>query len=197
MSFIHHTAHVHESVKLHHGCWIGPNCVVDEGAVIGHYAIIGGPSEHRDFYDDPSPIGVYIGKNVRIFEHATVQSGTIRKTCIHDGAVIFNKTHVGHDCTIESGAIIGGQVSLAGHCYIHQGANISGKSCLSQRVVVGDFAFLGGFSYLTKNIPPGEKWVGNPPRFIGMNDVGLERAGVTPARIAYLKLAWETQHGIR
>lgn len=60
-----------------------------------------------------------------------------------------------------------------------EGANVSGKSCLVQRCVVGSYGFVGGFSYLTKHLPPGERWIGAPPRFLSYNDIGLARAGLT------------------
>lgn len=182
MSFIHHTAKVHQSVVIPHGCYIGPDVIIEKDVVIGAYSIIGGQPEHRDFYDNDwakRTRSVYIEEGCRLFEFVTIHAGTRRPTIIGAKSAIFNKSHIAHDCLIGRGVTIGGQVSLAGHCTIGFGANISGKSCLAHRVVMGAYAFLGGFSYLTKHMPPGERWVGNPPRFVGHNVVGLERAGLT------------------
>lgn len=181
-AWVHFTAKVHKTAILHPGVWIGPDVVIDEGAVIGHGSIIGGMPEHRDFYSDingDSSLGVHIKAGARIFEYVTVHAGTKNMTVIGEGAAVFNKSHVAHDCIIERGAQIGGQVSLAGHVHVQPFANISGKSCLVQYSVVGAFAFVGGFTFLTRHVPPGEKWVGFPARFVSNNDIGLARAGLT------------------
>lgn len=180
--FVSPSASIHPSVTLRPGCWIGPNVVIEAGVVIGHYAIIGGPPEHRDFYDDvdgENTKGVIIKEGARIFEFATVHAGTKHPTTIGNNAAVFNKAHVAHDCVLEANVQVGGQCSLAGHVYAQRGANISGKSCLVQFAVVGAYAFVGGFTFVTRHVPPGEKWLGFPAKFVSNNDVGLQRAGLT------------------
>ena len=152
---------------------------IEEDVYIGAYSVIGGPPEHRDYYNGKQTFGVRISKGARIFEHVTIHAGTVRQTVIGSNTAIFNHSHIAHDCIIGDGVTIGGQVSLAGHCHIMDGANISGKSCAVHRAVVGAFAFIGGASFITKHIPPGDKYVGNPARFVGINDVGLSRNGMT------------------
>ncbi len=153
-----------------------------DGAVIGNYAVIGGMPEHREFFDDvdlESCAGVFIGENVRVFEFATIQSGTKLKTRVMNGAAIFNHAHVAHDCVVGIGALVGGGASLAGHTVVMRGANVSGKSCTVQWCVIGAYAFLGGFTFANRHIPTAEKWLGFPARKAGMNDIGLSRAGLT------------------
>lgn len=184
--FIHPTAIIHPSVRLGVGCHIGRGVWIEAGAIIGNYACIGGMPEHRDFLSDFGCInskGVRIGVNAKIFEFVTIHAGTRAMTLVGDEVVVQNHSHVGHDCVLQRGAMIGGQVSLAGHTIVMEKAIVAGKSCTHQFSVVGAYSILSAMSYLKGHVPPGEKWIGNPARAAGLNDVGLERAGFTHAQI--------------
>ena len=164
--------------EIHSTAIIYPGVRIEENVRIGPYCVIGGPPEHREFYDGKKAQGVIIKAGARIFSHVTIDAGTNKPTIIGKNVAIFNHSHVGHDCYLDHDCIIGGSVSLAGHCHVMPFANISGKSCLSQQTIVGAYAFLGGASYLTRDLPIGERWVGQPPRYMGENIVGLGRAGI-------------------
>jgi UDP-N-acetylglucosamine acyltransferase len=164
---------------VHPTAIICPDVVIERDVYIGPYCVIGGLPEHREFYDGKESKGVIIKAGAKIFSHVTIDSGTIRRTTIGQGTAIFNKAHVAHDCFIGSNVTIGGSVSLAGHTYIMDGANVSGHSCSFQRVVIGAYSFIGGMSFVTGDVPPGGKWVGSPARYIGQNEVGLARVGLT------------------
>lgn len=179
---IHPRAEIHSSVKIGHGVIIGPNVIIERDVVIGPYCVIGGPPEHRDFYDDKDgekTKGVYIARSARLFEFVTVQAGTKNMTFVGEGAAVFNKSHIAHDCILGPDSQVGGQASLAGHTYLMEGAILSGKSATVQWCVIGAYGFVGGFTFLTKHLPPGAKCLGFPARFIGNNEVGLQRAGLT------------------
>jgi len=141
--------------------------------------VIGGPPEHREYYDgkkSTKPVRIYRG--ARIFDLVTINAGTVRETVIGAYSAVFNKSHIAHDCILHAYSTVGGQSSLAGHTILMDGATLSGMSCTHQYSVIGAYAFVGGGSFVTKDIPPGEKWVGRPARFTSYNDIGLERAGM-------------------
>lgn len=163
---IHRTAVIYDNVEIGADVYIGPYCV------------IGAPPEHRDYYGQAG-LGVVIEEGARLSGFVTIDSGTIRKTTIGASSAIFQGTHVAHDCIIGRDVTIGGKCSLAGHTQIMDGANVSGHSCSFQRIVIGAYAFIGGHSFITRDVPPGEKWLGHSPRFQGLNDLGLQRAGLT------------------
>jgi len=48
-----------------------------------------------------------------------------------------------------------------------------------QKTTIGAYAMIGMGSVVVRDVPVGVKVVGNPARMIGMNEVGLERSGVT------------------
>lgn len=168
MRHIHPTAIIYRDV------------VIGDDVVIGPFCVIGGPPEHREFYDGKKETyGVQIHQGARIFSHVTIDAGTIGPTIIGEKTAIFNKSHIAHDASIGNLVTIGGSVSLAGHTTIMDGANVSGFSCSFQRVVIGAYSFIGGNSFITRDIPPGEKWLGSPAREAGINEVGLSRANMT------------------
>ena len=163
---IHPTAIIYDGVHLGRNVHIGPYCV------------IGAPPEHRDFYDKPGR-GVIIGDDVRIMSHVTIDSGITAPTAIGDSVVIFNHSHIAHDCHIWPSVTIGGGVSLAGHTKVMYMATVSGKSCTFQRVVIGPYAFVCGMSYVIHNVGIANKVAGMPAKYVGDNIVGLSRANTT------------------
>lgn len=180
MAIIHHTAEIDPRAELGVGVVIGPNVKIYGDVTIGDYSVIGGRAEHSHAPDPAKGMGVIIYTGARISEFVTIH-GAVGKipTTIGLGAMVFNHSHIGHDCLIGNEAIIGGQVSLAGHVVVCQNAVVSGKSCIHQRIAVGHYAFLGAMSYLTSHLPPGELWVGCPARPAGNNIVGLSRGNMT------------------
>lgn len=187
--WIHNSAKVHESAILRPGVWIGPNVTIEAGVVIGHNAVIGGPPEHRDFYDDIDgelSKGVIIKAGARIFEFVTVHAGTRHPTYIGEGAAVFNKSHIAHDVYLDKGSTVGGQCSLAGHVHMQPMSQLSGKSCVSQFVVIGAYAFVCGFSFLTQHAPVGSKWAGAYSKMVGVNEIGLQRAGLELGQVQKL-----------
>lgn len=165
---------------IHPTAIIYPNVTfVDiESVHIGAYCVIGGPPEDKKYFNKDTGFGVVICANVRLSEFVTVHAGTTGPTCLGYGSMIFTKSHIAHDCIIDSEVIIGGQVSLAGHTYVMSGANISGKAATVPKTVIGAYSFLGANSLLTKHLPPGEKWVGFPAKFVSNNDIGLQRSNI-------------------
>lgn len=180
--FVHESAWVDPSAILGPGVWIGPKVTIGPGVRIGAYTVIGSMPEHRSYYDDvllKTVKGVVVQPDARIFEFVTIHSGTVNATCIGEAAAVFNHAHIAHDCLVGAGGSVGGGSSLAGHTIIMPFAILSGKSCTFQRCVIGAFAFVGGNSFVTHHVPPGEKWMGSPARHAGINEIGLQRAGLT------------------
>lgn len=190
-AYIHPTARLFPGTILGRGAWIGPGVVIEEDVVIGAYSVIGGPPEHRAFYDDPTCLrskGVFIEKGARIFEFVTIHAGTGLATRIGQRAAVFNHSHIAHDVVVGAGATIGGHASLAGHVRVMACANVSGRATIHQRAVVGAYSILAMGAVLKGHVPPGEKWIGSPARPAGLNDVGLARAGLTIEKCRELSL---------
>ncbi len=181
-TFVHKSSFVDSSAILGPGVWVGPKCNIGPGVRIGAYSVIGSMPEHREFYEDTlleKVQGVVILAGARVFEFVTIHSGTVVQTVVGPEAAVFNHAHIAHDCYLGARSSVGGGSSLAGHTTLMQNCVLSGKSCTFQRCVIGAFAFVGGNSFVTQHVPPGERWMGSPARPAGINEIGLQRAGLT------------------
>ena len=181
MLSIHPSAKIAESAVITGPVYIGPNVEIEENVEIGPFCSIGYKPEHREHWDkeihENKP--VIIRANAKLFDHVTVQAGTVKPTIIGHQAVVMNHTHIAHDVYVGERALVGGNCSIAGHTVIGTGANISGQSCTSHKTIIGAFAFITGMSYVTKNVPPGRIYGGYPARDMGINEVGLARSEIT------------------
>ena len=176
---------------------IHPTAIIFPGVVfedesktyVGPYCVIGGPPEHRQYYDDSPGKGVIISAGARLYSHVTIDAGTVNATKVGADSVVFNHSHIAHDCILGRKVTIGGHVTLAGHTFVMDGATVSGKSATFQWTVIGAYSFVGGMSYVTKHVGLSERHVGIPARFVGYNDIGLGRCGITHDQVItrYLK----------
>lgn len=181
-SIIHPSAIIHDDADLGHGVIIGPNVVILAGAMIGDYCIIGGMPEHREVWGPgwaDRTEGVIVGKDCKLSGFVTVHAGVLGPTVIGAETSIHGHTHLAHDVVLGTGVTIGSHTTLAGHVHVMERAFISGQNAVHQWSVIGAYAILGAGGFLKGHIPPGEKWIGNPARPAGVNDIGLARAKMT------------------
>ena len=86
---------------------------------------------------------------------------------------------------LANGTLLGGYVS------IDDGAFISGNCTVHQFCRVGRLAMMGGMSGVSKDVPPfcmAKSHVAN--RLVGLNVIGLRRAGLSPAQRKEVKEAF-------
>jgi UDP-N-acetylglucosamine acyltransferase len=98
--------------------------------------------------------------------------------------------HIAHDCRVGDGVVMANNVILAGHVSIEDGAFLSGGVGVHQFSRVGRLAMIGGKSKLVQDALPFVTTDGNPGRAVGLNLVGLRRAGVKGAQLHALKEAY-------
>jgi UDP-N-acetylglucosamine acyltransferase len=164
-TYIHPTAIIYPNVTIGEGCYIGPYC------------IIGGPPEHADIDPlNPPTHGVWIGDNVRLYGHVTVDAGAFEQTHIEDGCMIMNGAYIAHDCHIFRNVIVSSGARIAGCCaigecsYIGINTSIHQYTGLAKGTMLGASAFVKGYKT--------EQWrilAGVPARDIGENKVGRAR----------------------
>lgn len=166
MTYIHPTAIIY------------PNVYIGEDVYIGAYCVLGGPPEHKAFFDDPGQ-GVKIGSNTRIFEFTTVHSGTERKTQVGNNCILMQHSHVAHDCILENNVSLC-NAKLGGHAHIMKNAVLGLGAAVHQWQIVGSYCMVGMNSTITKQTMciPGSKLVGSPAKVIGKNHMALR--GVEP-----------------
>ena len=211
---IHPTAIIDNSAEIGEGVEIGPFCVVEAGVTIGpgcrldsrvvvksgvvmgeeneigEGSILGGRAQH---IANPAEGGtISIGDRNKFRENVTVHRafklGDI--TRIGSNNMFMVAVHIAHDCVIGNQAIIVNNVLLAGHVRVDDRAFVSGAVGIHQFCRIGAFAMVGGHAKIVKDVPPYVTVDGFNASVVGLNKVGLRRAGFTPAQLLELKEAY-------
>ncbi|MBW4463432.1 MAG: acyl-ACP--UDP-N-acetylglucosamine O-acyltransferase [Nodosilinea sp. WJT8-NPBG4] len=211
-TLIHPTAVVHEGAQVHPSVKIGPYAVIGEqvsigpGTEIGAHAVIDGQTtigsqnrifpgaaiglESQDLKYDGSMSRVVVGDNNLIREYVTINRATDAGavTLVGSNCLLMAYSHVAHNCVVEDHVILANSVALAGHVYVESGARISGMVGVHQFVRVGRLVMIGGLSRIDRDVPPFTLVNGNPAEVRGLNQIGLQRAGLTADTQAYREL---------
>lgn len=211
-TLIHPTAVVHAGAQLHPTVKVGPYAVIGEqvtigpGTEIGAHVVIDGQTtigaqnrifpgaaiglESQDLKYDGSMSQVVIGDNNLIREYVTINRATKAgaATLVGNSCLLMAYSHVAHNCVVEDHVIIANSVALAGHVYVESGARISGMVGVHQFVRIGRLVMIGGLSRIDRDVPPFTLVNGNPAQVRGLNQVGLQRAGLTADPQAYREL---------
>ena len=162
-----------------------------EGNTIGHGAVIGGDPQDLSF-DRATSSGVVIGSGNTFREYATVHRSTKPggRTVVGDGNFLMAGAHIGHDCVLGNRNVLANNVLFGGHIQTGDDAFLGGGSVYHQFVRIGDRAMAQGNAGFSQDLPPFV--IGHAINVItGLNVVGLRRAGVSAARRAALKRAFE------
>ena len=155
---------------IHPTAIIYPNVKIGNNFYIGAYSVIGGPPEHREYWDREYK-GVVIGDNVRISNHVTIDAGTQRNTVIGDNSVILAHAHIGHDAILSDAITVSCGAKVGGECEIGEYTNIGLNASVHQRIKIPNNCMIGANAFIGKTLQmePGNKYVGVPARYLGPN----------------------------
>ncbi|MDD5670572.1 MAG: acyl-ACP--UDP-N-acetylglucosamine O-acyltransferase [Candidatus Omnitrophica bacterium] len=202
MSNIHPTAIIGKNTEIGTGNVIGPHVIIEDGVKIGSnniiqagtiistgteignhneihmYTVIGHTPQDVAFKGEPTY--TKIGNHNKIREFVTIHRGTKPGTftVVGDSCFIMAYCHMAHNCQVGNKVIMVNQASLTGYCEIGDGAFLSGMTGLHQFTRVGKLAMLSALSAVNKDIPPFMLCGGRPGVILGINVVGLRRAGI-------------------
>ena len=184
-----------KNVTIKSGTQIGPNVVIDGWTTIGQDCkiypgvVIGLEPQAIDFKGGRSY--VRIGDRNIIREYVVITRGRVEETAtvIGDENFIMAKVHIAHNCQIGNEVTIVNHTGISGYVTIEDKAFIS-LSGIHQFIRIGSTAMIGGFSKVIKDVPPYITADGRPTRAIGLNVVGLRRAGIPPKVRNDLKRAY-------
>jgi UDP-N-acetylglucosamine acyltransferase len=218
---IHPTAVVSAEAQLAEDVTVGPYAVIDgpvtlgPGCTVGAHAHLIGPltmgrgnKVHSGCVlgDDPQHIG-YRGEVTRleigdfnIFrEHTVIHRGMpvaagmpgTGVTVIGNHNYFMSNSHVAHDCRIGNHCVLASGALVGGHAEIHDQAMLSGNTAVHQFCRVGRLALLGGTSAISQDLPP--FWVvqGAVNVVIGVNVIGMRRAGMASEEIQAVRTAFK------
>ena len=99
--------------------------------------------------------------------------------------------HIAHNSTIGNNVVIASCALVAGYVEIEDQAFISGGVVIHQFSKIGRLAMLGGNTRVNLDVPPFFLYSGFNVEPVGLNVVGLRRAGFTAARVTVLKRAYK------
>jgi UDP-N-acetylglucosamine acyltransferase len=133
-----------------------------------------------------------IGHRNRIREHYTISRGTQpeSKTIIGDDNYIMTSGHIAHNSVLGSHITVASCALVAGYVTIEDQAFISGGVVIHQFSRIGRLAMIGGNVRVNQDAPPYFLYGRFDIEPIGLNRVGLRRAGLSPDDQGAIKQAY-------
>lgn len=214
------SASIAPSAKVHPDATIGPRCVIGEFCVIEQDVVLGAGCRLEPYVfikrwttlGDENEISagtalgtdpldkvftgersyLRIGHRNRIREHYTISRGTKPETVteVGDENYIMTSGHIAHNCRIGNRTVIASCALVAGYVEVQDQAFISGGVVIHQYSKIGRLAMIGGNTRVNLDVPPWFLYSGFNVEPVGVNLVGLQRAGVSSADISLLKKAY-------
>ena len=173
-------------VVLESGVQVGAHAVIEgptrvgANTVVGPHAVLGEPAQ--DLRGDPrAPTRLDIGADNVFRAHTTAHRGSSAAsgiTRIGRGGLFMVGSHVGHDAVVGDGVVLANQVALGGHVLVGDRAFLGGLACVHQHVRIGRLAMVAGAAVCTQDVLPFAMVQGDRARVVGINRVGLTRAGI-------------------
>jgi len=211
---LHPTAIIHPEARLGANVTVGPHAIIEGAArigagcviqahavitghvvmgkdnLIGYGAIIGG--EPQDFAFQPAVKSeVRLGDGNKIREYCTIHRGTAEgsATVVGHGCFLMVGAHLGHNCHLGDHIIIANGAMLGGHVRVEDRVFIGGGCVFHQFIRIGQLAICQGGSAFSKDIPPFTT-AADVNGVVGLNAIGLRRAGFSTAPRAEIKTAF-------
>lgn len=171
-------------VAVRNGTRLGPDNHVFEGTVLG------GPPQHVHMPEKPGLVIIGAGNTIR--ENVTIHRALddAHTTVVGDNNLLMVNVHVAHDCRVGNNVIFANNAMLAGHIEVADRAYVSGAVAVHQFCRIGAFAMVGGQAHVTQDVPPYVTVDGQTSCVVGLNQIGLRRAGFSAEDILRLKEAY-------
>jgi len=171
-------------VVIKDGTTLGPNNHVFEGSVIG------GLPQHVHVPENPGRVVIGAGNTIR--ENVTIHRAleNDEATVIGDSNLLMVNTHIAHDCRLGNNTIFANNAMIAGHVTVGDRAYMSGAAAAHQFCRIGSLAMVGGQAHIVKDVPPFVTVDGLSSLIVGLNQIGLRRAGYSADDVCRLKEAY-------
>ena len=177
---------VHSSVRISGAVRMGAQNVVHHGAAIGDLP--------QDLSFDPSTkTYVEIGAGNTFREAVTIHRATRagQATRIGDRNFLMAYSHVAHDCVLGDQNIFANTATLAGHVHVDHHVFLSGHTAIHQFARIGAYVMVSGLTGVSQDVPPFVTVDGHRADIVGLNVVGLRRAGFDQAARRRIKAAYQ------
>ena len=188
---------ISDHVQIGEGTKIGPHVVIKEWTQIGRDchifqgASIGEVPQDLKFKGEKSY--TFIGDRTTIRECATVHraTGEGEETRIGSDSLLMACTHVAHNCVVGNHVIMSNAAMIAGHAIVEDRAVLGGMCGIHQFVKIGRNVMIGGMSKIVQDCVPYTIVDGHPARVVGLNSVGIARAGIAVEARRNIKRAYK------
>lgn len=186
-----------DEVEIGDGSVIGPHAVIEKWTSLGkecrvyQFASVGAEPQDLKFKGERS--FTVIGDRTTIREGATIHraTGEGNETRIGNDCLLMAYIHVAHNCTLGNHVIMSNLASCAGHAIVEDRVVIGGMAGVHQFVKIGRNAMVGGMSKLVQDVVPYTIVDGHPAKVVGLNNVGISRAGVPLESRRLIKKAYK------
>jgi UDP-N-acetylglucosamine acyltransferase len=182
---------------------IGSHCLLEPYVFVKRWTTLGDRNEisastslgtdplDKVFTGDRSYLRIGNGNKIR--ENYTVSRGTKPETVttIGDGNYIMTSGHIAHNATVGNNVTIASCSLISGYVEVEDQAFISGGIVVHQFSKIGRLAMVGGNSRINMDLPPFFMYHGFEAAPVGLNAVGLRRAGFTVEEIANVKQCYK------
>lgn len=211
---IHPLAVVSPHAELGNNVRIGPFCVVEAGVVLGDNChllgrvtvksgtvlgkdnvvmegtVLGGMPQHIHMPEHPGTTEIGDGNVFRenVTVHRALTAGN--STRIGNCCLFMVGTHAAHDCVVHDNVVLTNNTMLGGHVEVGQRAYLGGGAAVHQFCRIGRLAMVGGLARVTQDVPPFVMLDGDTAMIVGLNRVGLRRAGFTTSEMLDIKSAY-------
>ncbi len=180
--------HLRAHVVVDGDTWIGSDCEVFPYAVLGTT-----PQDKKLKEGEGQDAKLRIGNHNRIREHVTIHGGTSfggGVTTVGDHNMLLVGCHIGHDATVGNHVVFTNGAMAAGHTVIGDRAILGAMTGIHQFARIGQLAMVGAGAMVSNDAPPFSTVQGDRARLVGVNVVGLHRAGFSNEQKALIKRAF-------
>ena len=211
---IHPLAVVSPHAELGTNVRIGPFCVVEAGVVLGdgcqlvarvsvksgtvlgrdnlvlEGTVLGGMPQHLHMPQHPGTVEIGEANVFRenITVHRALEAGRVTRIGSH--CLFMVGAHVAHDCSVGDNVVLTNGTMLGGHVEVGEKAYLGGAVGVHQFCRIGRLAMIGGLARVIRDVPPFVMLDGDTAMVVGLNRVGLRRAGFAASDVAPLKAAY-------
>jgi UDP-N-acetylglucosamine acyltransferase len=184
-------------VRMGPGNVVGAHAVVEGNTSMGSgnrifaHAVVGTPPQDLKYRGEDTRLEMGDGNVIR--EFASVHTGTVGGggvTRLANQCLIMASAHVAHDVHLGDRCIVATFCALAGHVESEDGAIFGGVSAVQQFTRIGRLAYIGGLTGVNMDVAPYLMVSGPRGEVVGVNSVGLQRAGFTDEQVGRVKDAY-------